>query len=239
MSGSSWKVAYADFVTALMAFFLLMWIVSMAPEKTKAVLAEYFTPAYWDNAFSGGTGKQAGNISGMSGKNREVMQDSPTVDNVYYSITRKLNEEAKAMNLSPSSQGPVAQPDGVLFNINSELLFKPNSAEISTEGREVFNRLAAILKEYNVAVIVRGHTDPTEEGNNLYPGKWALSSARATATVHYLVSEQGISPNLLTAVGYADTKPLVPNSSAEGRAQNRRVEFKIQRPETLTGGGGY
>ncbi len=232
MSGSSWKVAYADFVTALMAFFLLMWIVNMTPADTKRLLAEYFTPEYWDNISSGGQGLKSGNISGHSGKSSSSTQKGK-IDKTYYTIANKITQEIEALKLAPNALGANAQPDGVLFHVKANAFFNPNSIEISPEGREVLKKVASILNEFNVFMTVRGHSDPSEHGTDLYPSKWDLSSARATAVVHCLVDDFKINPNNLKAVGYADTQPLVPNTNEESRAQNRRIEFKMYKPEAL------
>ena len=86
-----------------------------------------------------------------------------------------------------------------------------------------------ILKKHNYKVVVRGHTDDLPIRSEIFPSNWELSAARAAATLRYLAG-QGISPSRMKAVGYADTRPIVPNNTKDNRALNRRVEFYFHRP---------
>ena len=95
--GGSWKVAYADFVTALMAFFLLMWIVNMASDETKAVLSEFFTPEYWSGTSGGAQGRKSGNIVGNTGQARDAENLIPS-DRTYLAIAQKLKETFSSDN---------------------------------------------------------------------------------------------------------------------------------------------
>ena len=237
MSGS-WKVAYADFVTALMAFFLLMWIINMASEETKAVLSQYFTPEHWENVSSGAQGTRTGQIVGTTGRSMEV--DSPIPpDNTYLAAAKKLKEQLNAKHIPPEVRGVSSERDGILLQVNSATLFAPNSASLREEGEKILQDVADILREYNLYVVVRGHADSLETGTAEYPGKWELSSARATACVRYLVNEAGIKPSLIKAVGYGDTRPMVPGKTPEETAKNRRVEFFFHRPEVSGNAVGY
>ncbi|MBQ4132618.1 MAG: flagellar motor protein MotB [Desulfovibrionaceae bacterium] len=228
--GGSWKVAYADFVTALMAFFLLMWIINMASDETKAVLAEFFTPEYWENVSAGGQGSRSGNISGRTGKTRDLEALTPA-DRTYLAVAQKLRETLSAQHIPPEARGVSTDKDGILLQVNADAMFHPNSAELLPEGEKVLDEVADILGEYNMFVVVRGHADYQEKGNDQYPGKWELSTARATACARYLVSSAGVRPSLIKAVGYGDIRPLVPGNTPEEAAKNRRVEFFFHRPE--------
>ncbi len=236
--GSSWKVAYADFVTALMAFFLLMWIINMASEETKAVLSEYFTPEYWENVSAGAQGSRSGNISGRTGKARNL-ESLVTTDRTYLAVAQKLRESLSAQHIPPEARGVSTDKDGILLQVNADTLFRPNSAELLPEGGAVLDDVADILDEYNLYAVIRGHADYQETGNDQYPGKWELSTARATACARYLVDTAGIKPSLIKAVGYGDIRPLVPGNTPAEVAKNRRVEFFFHRPEVSGSAVGY
>ena len=235
MSGGSWKVAYADFVTALMAFFLLMWILNMAPEESKVIVAEYFTPEYWEYKASGPSTKEGGSPMDNLGQN---------IDDADLQITETqqqqfvLNKEIKQLLMAdaiPSSQGGVTSDDlSTLMHVSADVMFKPNSAELTPKGKELLNAVVNIILKHNVFLVVRGHADPTETGAPKYPSNWELSSARATACVEYIIKEGKISPQKLRVVAYGDTRPMVSNDNAQDMAINRRVEFNFFRPETLT-----
>ena len=236
--GGSWKVAYADFVTALMAFFLLMWIVNMASDETKAVLSEFFTPEYWSGTSGGAQGRKSGNIVGNTGQARDADNLTPS-DRTYLAIAQKLKETLSAKHIPPEARGVTSEKDGILLNVNADALFQPDSADLLPQGELVLDDVAALLEEYNLFLVVRGHADYQEKGTARYPGKWELSTARATACVRYLVDYAKVKPSLLRAVGYGDTRPLVPGSTPDEAAKNRRVEFFFHRPEAMGGEVGY
>jgi chemotaxis protein MotB len=115
----------------------------------------------------------------------------------------------------------------VSFRINSEILFSSGQADLSLEGLAVLRRLIPVLKGGSQIVTVEGHTDSIPIRSARYPSNWELSGSRAGSVVRYLEAN-GIDSRRLKAVGYADTRPLVDNSTAEGRANNRRVELMLE-----------
>lgn len=115
----------------------------------------------------------------------------------------------------------------VSFRINSEILFSSGQADLSLEGLAVLRQLIPVLQAGSHIVTVEGHTDSIPIRSARYPSNWELSGSRAGSVVRYLEAN-GIDSRRLKAVGYADTRPLVDNSTAEGRANNRRVELMLE-----------
>lgn len=237
MSGS-WKVAYADFMTAMMAFFLLMWILNMANEETKEGLAGYFAL----------DATMATNISSAMANNiivqrvdkldaREFKMNE--VDQSNYAIAQTIKEFLLADALPSASSGISSDNAGVLLHVSGDLLFKPNSVEFSATGNRVLDEVIGIMKKYKVYLVVRGHTAKGETGEPNYPSKWELSSARATAAIRYIVDQGRIDPSLVRSVAYADTRPLVPETDPDSSMRNRRVEFYFHRPEVMSTFVGY
>lgn len=237
MSGS-WKVAYADFMTAMMAFFLLMWILNMANEETKEGLAGYFAL----------DATMATNISSSMANNiivqrvdkldaREFKMNE--VDQSNYAIAQTIKEFLLADALPSASSGISSDNAGVLLHVSGDLLFKPNSVEFSTTGNRVLDEVIGIMKKYKVYLVVRGHSAKGETGEPNYPSKWELSSARATAAIRYIVDQGRIDPSLVRSVAYADTRPLVPETDPDSGIRNRRVEFYFHRPEVMSTIVGY
>ncbi|NUT81624.1 OmpA family protein [Pseudomonas brassicacearum] len=122
----------------------------------------------------------------------------------------------------------VASESAVSFRISSEIIFPSGQSDLNLGGLRVLQRLIPILESVPHKVIVAGHTDTQDIRSSRFPSNWELSSARAGSVVRYLQSN-GISSDRLTAVGYADTRPLGDNSTTQGRARNRRVEFILER----------
>ena len=184
MSGS-WKVAYADFVTAMMAFFLLMWVLNMVPPETKQGLASYF---------SGEGTFDSSSVSPVS--NNPFVQRTDKIDTLkmteaessHYAIAQLLNKMLMADAVPQSATGVSADDVGVLLRVNSSTTFLPGSAELTDTGKKILNDVLNVLQKYNLYLVVRGHAEPGElkQGGG-YASNWELSGARAAAAVRYLV----------------------------------------------------
>ena len=238
MAGQSWKVAYADFMTAMMAFFLVMWLLNMAPEETLKGLSGYFVEgaSYFTNSAAPGVSNNqiVQFIDKMDTRNN--MTEAEKSD---YAIIQSLKPILSLKDAVPSASTGIASDGvGVLLHVTSNLMFKPNSTEFSTHGLEAMHEVLDMLLKYNVWVIVRGHADSSETGAPNYPSKWELSSARANAAVRYLV-DKGADPKKIRSVGYADTRPLSPPTVPDAASKNSRVEFYFHRPEVATNIVGY
>lgn len=125
----------------------------------------------------------------------------------------------------------VVNESTVSFRISSEILFSSGQADLSLAGLSVLKRLVPVLNSstHNIAVV--GHTDAIPIRSGRYPSNWELSGSRAGSVVRYLEAN-GVPSTRLRAVGYADTRPLADNATAEGRASNRRVELIMEAPGT-------
>lgn len=239
MGGGSWKVAYADFVTAMMAFFLLMWILNMAPKETLKGLAGYFQA---DAQYS------SNSVSPVGAANNPLIQYVDKLDTrefkldeieqSHYAIAQALKQFLLADALPSASSGITSDGVGVLLHVTADLMFRPNTVEFSAEGKKVLDEVVNVMHKYNVYLVVRGHADSSETGAPNYPSKWELSSARANAAVRYLI-EKGIDPKFVRSVAYADTRPAAPSSLQGAAAQNGRVEFNFHRPEVMSTIVGY
>ena len=124
----------------------------------------------------------------------------------------------------------VVNESTVSFRISSEILFSSGQADLSLAGLAVLRHLVPVFNSTDHRVMVEGHTDSMPIRSGRYPSNWELSGARAGSVVRYLEAN-GVASKRLRAVGYADTKPLADNASAEGRANNRRVELVMEKPE--------
>lgn len=119
----------------------------------------------------------------------------------------------------------------VSFRISSEILFASGEASLSGPGLAVLGRLVPVLgSAAQHRIVVEGHTDNMPIQTERFPSNWELSTGRAASVVRYLQS-QGIDPARMRATGFADTRPLAPNDTPQGRAQNRHVEVILEAPK--------
>ena len=122
----------------------------------------------------------------------------------------------------------VTNESSVSFRISNEILFPSGQSDLNLGGLAVLHKLIPVLDSVPHKLIVAGHTDTQDIRSARFPSNWELSSARAGSVVRYLQAN-GIQPGRLAAIGYADTRPLADNATAEGRARNRRVELILER----------
>jgi len=143
----------------------------------------------------------------------------------YEALASSLDREIKA------GQIQLSELKGRLtVRMAEKVLFASGSAAIGREGKEALGKIAAAFKDVRGRIIrVEGHTDDVPIRTARFPSNWELSSARAIAVVR-LLQEKGVDPGLLGAAGYAQYQPVAPNDSAEGRAQNRRIEISLAPP---------
>ena len=125
----------------------------------------------------------------------------------------------------------IVNQGSVSFRISSEILFASGEASLSSPGLAVLGRLVPVLGSVaQHRIVVEGHTDNVPIQTERFPSNWELSTGRAASVVRYLQS-QGIDPARMRATGFADTRPLAPNDTPQGRAQNRHVEVILEAPK--------
>lgn len=226
-----WLVSYADFITLLFAFFVVMYAVSQVSEQkyralsdTLAVIFDGKVPvdrevAEWAQRYPS---EQYGRISGLS----------PVMN---LADTRILATDVmeSLVHLVDAGQVKVAATeDWVQIDVNANLLFASASAEPSEQAREVFQQIATLLAPYENAIEVSGHTDNVPIHTLQYASNWELSAARAASVVR-LLSNDGVSPARLAAVGYGEYRPRADNASEAGRRENRRVSLFVANTPVL------
>ncbi|MGE5280688.1 MAG: OmpA family protein [Deltaproteobacteria bacterium] len=118
---------------------------------------------------------------------------------------------------------------GLVLTFLAEVFFNSGQAEIRTQGKEILDKVAKVLKDDvpDSLVAVEGHTDSEPIVRSGWKSNWELSTARALAVLHYFIDQDGITPERLSAVGYGEYHPVASNETAEGKKKNRRVEIVI------------
>jgi len=225
-----WMATFADLVTLLMCFFVLL--LSFANQD----LANFRTlMGSIKDAFGVQTERPEATFAAYSPtrlekKGVKLDQNQKVVLDLTMQLRALIEEDTELKK----SAGVTAEREGVLVRVESAFLFDAGKAELKPNAEAVLSRVLSILKEYNFNCVIRGHTSDQEGDSGTYPSNWELSAARAAATLRYLVNKGGIDARRLKAVGYAGTRPLVPNDREKDRMRNRRVEFLLHRPETQT-----
>ncbi len=226
--GGSWKVAYADFVTAMMAFFLMLWLLSMVSTEKRAVLAAYFKDF---SLFEKG-GKSFMMDSGA--KPMVLPQKGSDVVDTSNDAGATMSEEIAAKILASLESKGDYPKDQVMIEITDEgiriqivdardnPIFPPGSAQMTETGKKILASVAAILKNFRNDIAVEGHTDRSPTRNDQV-SNWELSTARASSARRELEND-GIEPQRIArVVGFADKVPF--NAEQPDDPRNRRISI--------------
>ncbi len=232
-----WMVSYADFITLLFAFFVVMYAISSVNEGKYRSVASSLVGAFKSTpVIPASDNAQQLNAPSIP-KAAQQRRNAEALRREREQMTHMARDIQKS--LAPLvSQGKVRvtqSPRGVRVEINASVLFAPGEARLSDDTGEVLKAVASVLKSDDHAIQVEGHTDSVPIRNAAFPSNWELSSVRASSVVR-LFAESGVTQNRLTAVGRGDTQPVDSNDTAEGRQRNRRVTVIIlsSLPEQVT-----
>lgn len=233
-----WLVSYADFITLLFAFFVVMYATSNNDqEKQKSFEKSVRVNLKLVGSNSGSSGAEDGNLGGETVGETLIQLDGfpprgapgETEQYIERAIEKKMDssEKEKIQQLRHDAIG-------VRIALTSSQFFLPGGVKIRTSALRALDKIAEILKETDKKIVIEGHTDNIPvAANSLYESNWELASLRATSIVRYLTKYHQIDPRRISATSYADTRPLKSNDSAEGRSQNRRIEIYIILDEKL------
>lgn len=241
-----WLVSYADFITLLFAFFVVMYSISSVNEGKFRVLSHSLVASFSSQTRSMdpvqfGTASTSFPIAPAPLNRTPIKLDlpesmakdaikvdpsaikksSPEMDE----LGEKINNALKA--LLETELVSVRKSDNWLeIEINSRVLFSSGSSNLAPSARPMLRGLSNVLKTRKNKIHVEGFTDDLPIKNSIYPSNWELSAARA-ATVVRLFASYGVTPKNLASIGYGQYQPKVANDSPEGRATNRRVVLVI------------
>jgi chemotaxis protein MotB len=244
-SPDRWLVSYADFVTLLFAFFVVMYSISSVNQKKYRQLSSSINTAFVNEKEATqpivrpgkkpqqNTPQVPANTKETKPQPAEKPLEQPKID------VEALQREREAMtelginisnHLSPLiSDGKVrvAQNNrGIRIDINDNLLFAPGSADLAKTADAILSEIAKLLLTNSHAIQVEGHTDNTPIHSNAFFSNWELSAVRAS-TVLRMFNDLGVAEFRLSALGFGSTHPVGENDTPEGRAKNRRVSVMI------------
>jgi chemotaxis protein MotB len=233
-----WLVSYADFITLLFAFFVVMYAISSVNESKYRALADSLVSAFGSvPAMPAYHGEQPAAPPTPLKPTISQKRGSDALRREKEQLTRIARDILKVLApLINEGKVRVTQTDrGVKVEINASVLFAPGDAKLAEETSQALKAVAAVLKDDHHAIQVEGHTDSVPISNALFPSNWELSAVRASSVVRLFV-ENDIAENRLTAVGRGPTQPVGSNDTPEGRLRNRRVAVMILSalPEAVT-----
>jgi chemotaxis protein MotB len=258
--GGAWKVAYADFVTAMMAFFLLLWLLSSTSEEQKEGIAEYFTPTIGvkDSMGIGFEGGQSPKEEGTrksdkvppglvvgavqqgpipKDPDKESMIEADSESKLFEKAEQELKQAFESdPNLREFRDSIIVEqtPEGLKISVidqDKKPMFQPGNATISDDGKKVLTKLGQIVQKLPNHISITGHTDASKFKDGAVYTNWELSADRANSTRRFFLQNKMEKERVKKVVGMADQELLVPEEPESSR--NRRITIILLRNSHL------
>lgn len=230
VSHDRWLISYADFITLLFAFFVTMYSISTVDQKKLETAATAIHGAFAEWRPRLGDGGEP--LPGVPGRDAKLVYGAHflAAQGALAELQALLKERLDAMGESRVELK--IDPRGLVISVSEAASFPVGSADLDDQAQHLFHEIGVTLAALPNAVRVEGHTDDIPIHTARYASNWELSTARATSVVAYFVQHVGLTPDRLSAAGYAEFHPQVEGDSGVARARNRRVDVVVLNPQT-------
>jgi chemotaxis protein MotB len=244
-----WLVSYADFITLLFAFFVVLYSSAQVDKRKVGRLALAIQVAFQQMGVFDTSNTQIplSDSEAVPFSKVQVVENSErTTDMERFvqpmkgMLVPSSNEPLKDIQaelekaLAPEIQRRVvevkARREGLVISLREIGFYESGSATLRASSRDALNRLAAILEKRTESLRIEGHTDNIPIHNARFASNWELSTSRASELIRVFVERYHMDPARLSAAGYAEFPPVAANDLAEGRARNRRVDIVVLNP---------
>jgi chemotaxis protein MotB len=210
---NAWMDTYADTITLLLTFFILLYSMSSIDSQKLKELSQAL-----QNSLTGTV-----EISEIENIEDLKIQAGNTE---YENLSEKLNKIIENNGLTEVIK--IREEDrGIVLQLDETILFDSGRADLKDYSREVLETITTIINNTDNDVLVEGNTDDVPMNNERFASNWELSTARAVSVVRYFVETKNLNPTRFAVKGYGQYKPLVDNSTPENKAINRRVDILI------------
>ena len=211
-----WLLTYADLITLLLAFFIVMYSMSQMDAKKFGKVQQALQ------------GILKGGPSILREQSLDTLADGHGLlkTGSLRMLQTKISEKARTLSDSEEISTELSER-GLTIHIMESALFDEGQADLKARARRVLDMVGVDVIQMPNHVRIEGHTDDRPISNSRYPSNWELSATRATEVVRYFIGQHNYPPNKISALGYASYRPYVPNNSIENRAKNRRVDIVV------------
>lgn len=226
-SSERWLLTYADMITLLLALFIVMYAMSEISVKKMDELSKSLSTAF----HSGG-----GNDMALPPASKDMLNGGGALlpeQQRMMELQEQLEQEVMAKHGAEAAANVTTSltQRGLVVSLSNSAFFAAGEAELRGEAESVLKTVAGFLKASGRHIMVEGHTDNTPIRTSRYPSNWELSTARATTVVRWLIERHNFQPRRLSAAGYGEYYPMVPNNTPDNQAKNRRVDLVILRTD--------
>ena len=242
-----WLVSYADFITLLFAFFVVLYASSQVDKRKVGMLALAIQVAFQEmGVFQASTTQvPIDSTKPMPFSIAQAIENTERTASLGRISSRpqgalgsgvengdlaQLHAELATVLAPEIQRQEIAmrrEPDGLVISLREVGFFESGSAQMKATSEPAFDRIAGMLRQRDLRLRIEGHSDNTPIHTPQFSSNWELSTARATEIVRLLIVREGFAPARLSAAGYAEYHPVATNFTAEGRGMNRRVDIVI------------
>ncbi len=225
-----WLLTYADLITLLMIFFVVLYAISSINARKFQSMAISLASTMGSSAASVLTEGGASLAPGVSDSDLDefdvdaMSQELLDLERIKNALQEYIDQHGLTGRVSVNME-----ERGVVVSFQEVALFPLGSAKLTSEAKETIGKVGLIIMEAPQYIRVEGHTDNLPISTALFPSNWELSVVRAVSVVQELIHSLDFSPHRLSAIGYGEFRPRVPNDSDVNRQQNRRVDIVILR----------
>jgi chemotaxis protein MotB len=235
-----WLVSYADFITLLFAFFVVMFASSQTDKGRARQVSEAVAKALQDGhsvsvppavaKILGGTVDEKGNgnamMKGPGGAQHAPKESQPDYIVELLPSLQRLNKQLE----DEIDEGKVEvrlEPRGLVVSLRESAFFPSGTDRLAADSSPILEKIAAVIRQLPNSIQLEGHTDSVPIHNSRFRSNWELSCARGIALLDTMTDQFGLDRERFSVVGRADTVPVAPNDTPDGRARNRRVDLII------------
>jgi chemotaxis protein MotB len=215
-----WLLTYADLITLLLAFFIMMYVFSKKDAHKYDEVASHLK-----TIFSGGTGlADKGSVTATS------PIDMPSRGASSGEIKRQLEGEFMDKNREKSGAENISvlsDERGIVIRVLDKAFFDEGKADLKEGAKSALDKIVPIIKNVDNHIRIEGHTDNVPINTAEFKSNWELSVRRATEVVRYFIEKRGLPPERVSATGYAEHRPIMQNTSPKNRSLNRRIEIIV------------
>lgn len=216
-----WLLTYADLITLLLAFFIMMYTFSKQDSQKYAEVVSHLRSIFSGEGVPTGTGELVGIDPAQLPSKMLITPEE---------IKRQLEEDLKGitdLNGSGENITVISDERGIVIRILDKAFFDEGKAELKERARNTLTGILPTLKNVSNQVRIEGHTDNVPINTVEFKSNWELSVRRATEVVRYYIEKGNLSPARVSAAGYAEYRPVMSNNTPHNRAMNRRIEIII------------
>lgn len=254
-----WLLTYADMITLLLIFFIVMFAMSQIDIKKYEAITQSLQSSFKSgnsildqgsgvldggtlpsgNGSGGGKGDKGTDNSGASDEKQEEQNKNQPLTAREIAFRKQEEELSNLMNMIKQyikenqleDQISINDlPKGISITLNDRFLFDIGQASLKSDSTETLTRLASLFKQLHTMISIEGHTDNLPiTSKSKYADNWELSGARALSVLRYFIDKESLDPKGFQYAGYADTRPAGDNNVPAGRQKNRRVEITVLR----------